>query len=284
MWRDLSSFALTVCHLFDGFHILRLFHFHYPDSSSDNYIDGYLSTTVHTPVKRYVPSTNSTAVATESTAPMSTCTMNGYHHHSLGSNLPQQQLSPQQTQQQQQSARNTSSSNSTMPSYRYRMKCCSNYESCGSGQASAVGLAAGRGLFRGEGMCRPSDKSTSSGVAQTQTQSPISTLSTSFGLSSSGSGSNSSASSVRSSMRNTQNDHIMSGDGGGGGGGCDLSWSKLLSGFSQWLTGLYISKTSIRPYSRFREIRYSLDYLHTMYLKTQHFNQMSSNPMARDSL
>lgn len=188
-------------------------------SSSDNYIDGYLSTTVHTPVKRYVPSTNTTAVATESTASISTCTMNGYHHHSLGSNLPQQQLSPQQTQPQQ-STRTNSSSNNTMPSYRYRMKCCSNFESCGGNNSSTIGLVAGRGLYRADAIGRPSEKSTSGGGAQitssqTQTQSPASLLSTSFGLSSSSSGSNSSASSVRSSMRNTQNEHINVGEIGG---------------------------------------------------------------------
>lgn len=207
-------------------------------SSSDNYIDGYLSTTVHTPVKRYVPSTNTTAAAT-STASISTCTMNGYHNHSLGSNLPQQQLSPQQTQSQQ-STRNGSSSNNTMPSYRYRMKCCSNFESCGSGNSSAMGLAAGRGLFRGDAICRPSEKTTrrmpdanqSNARCEPERSHNEHTIGGDIGGATSGSGSNSSASSVRSSMRNNQNDHMIGSESGGAGSGNDaynnLSTSSII--------------------------------------------------------
>lgn len=209
-------------------------------SSSDNYIDGYLSTTVHTPVKRYVPSTNTTAVATESTPSMSTCTMNGYHHHAGTADDYYAALRRNIRRHCRTSADASACGNAACVN-----AACSNGESDNAMTSnavqlttpvSAVGLAAGRGLYRGDTMCRPSGKATSNSGAQnspgtltenhlsssgrhsssqTQTQSPASSLSTSFGLSSSGSGSNSSASSVRSSMRNSQNDHLIGGEIGG---------------------------------------------------------------------
>ncbi|CAD7094031.1 unnamed protein product [Hermetia illucens] len=88
-----------------------------PLVSSDTY--AYLSSAVHTPVKRYVPTSPPlteiyTDISQSSHSP-SQCSNNG----GGGSQLPQAQNIPPQNQQHQQHA-----SVSTLP-YRFRMKCCS---------------------------------------------------------------------------------------------------------------------------------------------------------------
>lgn len=88
-------------------------------NTNDSYISGYLSSTVHTPIKRYVPTPSlSTEIYSE---PLSShqqaSTTNGYHNVSH---------LPQISQSQPLNARNAPQS-STLP-YRYRMKCCSNLD------------------------------------------------------------------------------------------------------------------------------------------------------------
>ncbi|XP_037925866.1 inactive rhomboid protein 1 [Hermetia illucens] len=88
-----------------------------PLVSSDTY--AYLSSAVHTPVKRYVPTppplTEIYTDISQSSHSPSQCSNNG----GGGSQLPQAQNIPPQNQQHQQHA-----SVSTLP-YRFRMKCCS---------------------------------------------------------------------------------------------------------------------------------------------------------------
>lgn len=89
-----------------------------PLASSDSY--AYLSTNVHTPVKRYVPTPPTpTEIYSEPSS-----TSSNYHG---SSHLPQQQSQQSQSQAQQQSM-TRNAQNSTLP-YRYRMKCCANDQS-----------------------------------------------------------------------------------------------------------------------------------------------------------
>lgn len=107
-------------------------------NATDTYMNGYLSSTVHTPVKRYVPTTHadvyseSPAQQTQSQSQQSQIaspqqSANGFHHLMANNGVNSQQASAN-------SSRN-SSQNSSL-SYRYRMKCCANMDACGQATAA----------------------------------------------------------------------------------------------------------------------------------------------------
>lgn len=178
-------------------------------NTNDNYISGYLSATVHTPIKRYVPTPSlSTEIYSE---PLSSHQQqqqavnnsNAYHHVSH---------LPQISQSQQLTARNTPQS-STLP-YRYRMKCCSNMDqqlsstlqpSVSHSSTSTINNAADHYATPPRG--RLVSKVTNSSACQSPTPIAPMTTNSSSAQSSSYASTINGSTSGRSSSRNMQNDH-----------------------------------------------------------------------------
>ncbi|XP_031628527.1 inactive rhomboid protein 1 isoform X2 [Contarinia nasturtii] len=135
-------------------------------NSTDTYLSGYLSSTVHTPVKRYIPSTNTIATDIYSDSTVV---------------LPHHQQTPRNSSQ--------SNCNTLTSSYRYRMKCCPNLENIENSNAFATTPRA-----RQLNSTKLSMSATASPKSLVPSVSSTSTLSLSSGKSGS--------SSVRSSVRN----------------------------------------------------------------------------------
>lgn len=195
-------------------------------TNSPDYMNSYLSTTVHTPIKRYIPSTNSVATdiyseplasthTHQQQASAATNTINGYHHllannssnnlltnsHPHGSHLPQMAQSQPHT-----TPRNTSQSNSNLP-YRYRMKCCSNMDQTianGAGTTSTEDLYATPPRTRQINTKLTISASTQSTSAMPSSGSSSSTLSSAINSSN-----NNDHSLQRSDLNNHGSDHII---------------------------------------------------------------------------
>ncbi|XP_055314964.1 inactive rhomboid protein 1 isoform X2 [Sitodiplosis mosellana] len=135
-------------------------------NSTDTYLSGYLSSTVHTPVKRYIPSTNTIATDIYSDSTVV---------------LPHHQQTPRNSSQ--------SNCNTLTSSYRYRMKCCPNLENIENSNAFATTPRA-----RQMNSTKLSMSATASPKSLVPSVSSTSTLSLNSGKSGS--------SSVRSSVRN----------------------------------------------------------------------------------
>lgn len=168
-------------------------------SSTDSYIGGYLSSTVHTPVKRYVPSTHADIYSDASN-----------HTHSSQQSQNQQQL-PQNSStfhhllpvdgngtimasahhpQPQQPSSRSSSQNSSF-SYRHHMKCCANIDA----QINCGHHSIGTGTMPVENLYGTTPR-----MRQINTKLTMASQTQTNGCSSNGS-------SARSSIRNLQNEH-----------------------------------------------------------------------------
>lgn len=106
------------------------------NAQTESYLNGYLSSTVHTPVKRYVPTTNMTTdIYSDSTIVLphhQQVTMVGTQIiHNCNKFIKQFLNFSQNTRNLSQSNSNTLTS-----SYRYRMKCCSNMDALGESNSN----------------------------------------------------------------------------------------------------------------------------------------------------